>query len=301
MTVLLGNSGSPRWYMGEPERLERYLDHLRDWGATSTEMVLHHGPSDERTARVHVLRPDWEPMFQRYRDAGMAIQFHVSLDPRFATDRWAEDPDGLRAEYRPLLDAVGEVAADQGRTVLVLHGAGDPRRNREANQTATAGLLRWLADESERLPGDVHAAVELGAAKQHRPTAVGRSRAGVLDLVDDVGSPRVGICWDVAHDRENADREPDWTPVPCERFLRHVAHVHLHDLDDEGEAHYPLVCGRVPYPEQLAALASVDNLPSVTMEIRWRCAARLGEPWDLLGESYRAAERAMRAAANGSV
>jgi len=296
VTVLLGNSGSPRWYMGDPERLDRYLDNLSVWGATSTEMVLHHGPADERTARVHVLRPDWEPMIRRYREAGLAIQFHVSLDPRFATDRWADDADGLREEYQPLLSVAGELSAEQGRTVLVLHGAGDPDRSYRTNRETTVGLLRWLADESERLSGDVRVALELGAAKSRRPTAVGRSRDDVLELVDEVGSPRVGICWDVAHDLENADREPEWTPIPPGPFLRRVSHLHLHDLDAEGEAHYPLVCGRVPFAEQLGALAAVGPLPSVTMEIRWRCAARLGDPWDLLGESYRVAGNAMRTA-----
>lgn len=279
--------------MGEAERLEGYLANLRHWGATSAEMVLHHGPADERTARVHVLEPDWAPMIRRYRENGIAVQFHVSLDPRFATQRWLDEPDALKREYGLILGTLGEVAADQGHTALVLHGASNGRREHDENRAATVGLLRWLAEEVERLPGEASVALELGAAKTERPGAMARSRSDVLSIVEEVDSRRVGICWDLAHDRENAALEPDWAPVPPRDFLRHVVHVHLHDLDEEGEAHCPLVFEHVPFREQLAALAGVGPLPAVTMEIRWRCAARLGDPWELLGESYRVAEAAL--------
>lgn len=291
--ALLGNSGSPRWYMGEPERLEAYLANLQAWGATSTELVLHHGPADIRTARVHVLEPDWEPMIRRYREIGIDCQFHVSLDARFATARWLDDPEALRREYAPILRVVGDTAAQQGRAVLVLHGADDPALAPEANRQATMGLLRWLAERVETLPGEVRIGLELGAVKAHRPTAAARSRDDALEIVEVVDSPRVGICWDLAHDRANAAGEPGWTVVPTSDFLARVVHVHLHDLDEEGVAHCPLVFERVPFREQLGALGRNGGLPPVTMEIRWRCAARLGEPWDLLGRCYEIAGAAM--------
>lgn len=287
MAALLGSSGAPRWYQGGPERLDAYIAALREWGATSMELPLHHGPADERTARVHVLEPDWDRMLARYRAAGLALQFHVSLDPRFATSRWLTDAEGLRREYRPLMRVAGEVAAEQGGAVLVVHGASDPRRGPEENREATIALLRWLAEESERGTATVRIALELRADRDYRPSAAAVSRQDVLEVVRAVDSPRVGVCWDLAHDRENAAREPGWEPVPSPEFLARVIHVHLHDIDDAGEDHNPPVFARVPFPEQLDALARTGSLPPVTMEVRWRCAARLGDPWDLLGRSYR--------------
>jgi len=287
VTVLLGNSGAPRWYQGGPERLTAYLERLRTWGATATEVVLHHGPADERTARVHLLDPDWERVLRCYRDAGIAVQVHVSLDPRFATQRWLDEPEDLAREYEPILGVVRDLAAEQGRAVLVLHGANDPARGYEENRRATIGLLGWLAEAAERMPGEVLVGLELGAVKPDRPAATARSRADVLALVQAVDSPRVGICWDLAHDCENAAHEPGWEPVPGSEFLDRVVHVHVHDLGDDGASHYPPVLGRVPIAEQLGALAARGPLPSIIMEVRWRCAARLGEPWELLGESYR--------------
>lgn len=291
--ALLGNSGSPRWYQGGPERLDQYLANLHLWGATSTEMVLHHGPADERTARVHVLEPDWEPMIARYREIGVAIQLHASLDSRFATERWLDEPDSLREEFLPILAVARALTTEQGRVVLVVHGAADDRRSRQDNQTATVGLLTWLGNEVEKMPGQALIALELGATKLDCPNRVARTRESVLDLVQAVGSPKLGICWDLAHDLENAAHDEGWATVPSPDFLKHVVHIHLHDLDAEGVSHYPLVTGRVPFPEQLQALARLGSLPSITMEIRWRCAERLGDPWDLLGQSYHVAAAAL--------
>lgn len=293
--ALLGNSGSPRWYQEDAARLDDYIQHLIHWGATSTEMVLHHGEADERTARVHVLQPDWEPMIGRYRDAGIAIQLHASLDARFATERWLDDADALKREYLPLLGVLRDLAAEQGRCVLVMHGASDVGRSREENRAATVAFLRWLAERTAAMRGQALIALELGAAKPGRPTLVARSRADVQDLAAAVGSPNVGICWDLAHDLENAEREPGWEEIPEAAFLERVVHVHLHDLDEANVPHFPLVLGRVPFPTQLEALATGGSLStlSITMEIRWRCAERLGDPWSLLGQSYRIAETAI--------
>ena len=294
MMVLLGNSGSPRWYDGDPVRFAAYVEHIRACGATATELVVHHGPADERTGRVHVLQHEWEPIIDHYRQAGLAVQLHGSLDPRFALERWLDDPHALQSEYEPILTLLGELAADQGRAVLVVHGAAARDRSIEENLAATRSFMLWLADELERRSAGACAALELSGAKASRPTAAARSRASVLEALDPVDSARVGICWDLAHDVENGSHESGWALVPDDVFLSRVVHVHAHDLDGEGEAHYPLVFGRVPVAEQLAALAGTGTLPSITLEVRYRCAARLGDPWDLLCLSYAEAARAVQ-------
>lgn len=283
---LLGNSGSPRWHDG---RFADYLALLEASGATLVELPLHHGPHDERTARVHVLEADWDAVVEAYRARDIAVQLHVSLDPRFATERWRDAPETLRAEYAPLLRLLAELAPEQESTALVLHGAADPALTRAENERATLGLLDWLADRLAPLPR-TEVALELTARKPHYPTAAARDRASVLHIVEQLDAPHAGICWDLAHDLQNAAGESGWALVPDEAFLRRINHIHLHDLDRAAVAHYPLVLGGVPYPEQFDALARLGPLPSITMEVRWRCAARLGDPWELLAESYRRVE-----------
>lgn len=289
--TLLGCSGSPRWYQGDPGQLDRYIALLKQSGATAIEVVLHHGPADDRTARVHLLEQDWDRVLGAYRQAGLAVQVHVSLDPRFATQRWLGEPDALQSEYQPILDVVRSLAQEQRRVVLIVHGSGDPRLSEAENREATVGLLTWLAGETDLSDGKVLIGLELRAAVDNRP-AIGRSRASALDLVQAVNSPRVGICWDLAHDFENSRCEPGWTIVPEDAFLERVVHVHAHDIDNLWEPHYPLVLGTVPVAEQLAALAARPaGVPSITMEVRWRCAERLGAPWDLLAASFQSIEQ----------
>ncbi len=289
MIIRLGNSGSPRWYDAPHRGFAAYLDRLVEWGATSAEVVLHHGPYDERTARVHVVDPHWRATVRSYQERGIAVQIHVSLDPRFATARWRVDQVGLKREFEPIVGLACEIADLQERLAIVIHGAADPNATTAENEDATVGLLEWLATEITRRELPAYAAVELGAAKPGRETAAARSRSSVLDVVQKVRSSRAGICWDLAHDIENSASERVWSVDPGTEFLRHVVHVHLHDLGDEGLAHYPLLLGTVPYAEQLGCLARVAALPSMTMEVRWYCASRLGDPWEMLGESYSAA------------
>ncbi len=293
MFALLGNSGSPRWYAGPDHDFEDYLDHLVEWGATSAEIVLHHGPYDDRTARVHVIDPSWDSTIDAYHQRGIAVQLHVSLDKRFATSRWRVERDDLKTEFEPILVLAESLAEHQDQIALVLHGAADSAASPEENDDSTVGLLDWLATKFELSSLPVNAALELGASKKGRETASARSRASVLEIVRRVAAERVGICWDVAHDCENANIEPDWEVVPSAEFLRQVVHVHLHDLDDHEMAHYPLLIGRVPFERQLAALQAVKPLPSLTMEIRWLCATRMGEPWSMLELSYEAVTRVL--------
>ncbi len=293
MLALLGNSGSPRWYAGPDHDFDDYLDHLAQWGATSAEIVLHHGPYDDRTARVHVIDPDWASTIGAYQRRDIAVQLHVSLDRRFATSRWRIERDDLKTEFEPILALAASLAERQERIALVLHGAADSTASSNENDDSTVGLLDWLATRIELSSLPMNAALELGAAKQGRETASARSRASVLGIVQRVASEQVGICWDVAHDCENARNEPGWKVVPSAEFLRQVVHVHLHDLDGQNMAHYPLLIGRVPFAQQLEALHAVKSLPSLTMEIRWLCATRMGEPWSMLEQSYRAVKRAL--------
>src|SRR5690606_1060093 len=115
-----------------------------------------------------------------------------SLDPRFATDRWADERPELQREYEPILDLLIEVARDQGRSSLVLHGSERPDWTSEQNREVTHGLLDWLANRLAADAPGAAVALELGAWKPARPTASGRSRASVLAVVDAVDSPQVG-------------------------------------------------------------------------------------------------------------
>ncbi len=47
-----------------------------------------------------------------------------------------------------------------------------------------------------------------------------------------------------------------------------MAHVHLHDVDQEGQDHYPLVLGNVPYHEWLQGLKQSNMKGTVVLELK---------------------------------
>jgi sugar phosphate isomerase/epimerase len=281
--IRLGSAGAPRWYDLSMERLDVYVESLVAWGATGMELVLHHGPADDRVARVHVLDDDRERVVARYLAAGLRLDVHNSLDARFHVDRWRSDPEGLMADAGPLLDAAAAIAERQGAPVaFVVHGARPTLV--DDGREATLGYLDWAG----RRMATTGVTVALELRRQIDPANPGAdgSRAALVETVRRAGSDHAGICWDLGHDWENGLRDPGWRPEPEEDFLSLVTHVHAHDAGPEGQVHFPLTLHRVPFARQFALLAANDYAGSVTMEVRWRYAASLGSPWDLMAASY---------------
>jgi sugar phosphate isomerase/epimerase len=278
----LGNSGAPRWYNCDSELFHVYLDHIMDAGASGAEIVLHDGEADEYTARVHVLRSDWEQVIRDYRDRELSLSVHGPLTPEFSPKRWRDDPGGTIDRYQPVLQQVAELAQEQGSTTLILHALADPQLDLDHNEQGTSEFLSSILDRVTRWSEKVTIALELRAYREERASAAATTRESVAQVVRRVGDDRVGICWDIAHDLESRlALGQDWED-PDDDFLEMVRHIHLHDLGPEDEPHYPPVVGRVPQ-EPLHRLS--DRIP-VVMEVRWRMAQRRGDPWDVLRQSY---------------
>jgi len=93
----------------------------------------------------------------------------------------------------------------------------------------------------------------------------------MLRIVEEVGNCRLGLCWDMGHDVK-AGR----LTAPDAAWLDRVVHVHLHDIDENGTDHYPLLCGQVPYRTWLPALIQVGFKGIVTLEIKWQSKPLVG-------------------------
>jgi sugar phosphate isomerase/epimerase len=277
--IRIGNASAPRWHGLSLDRLDSYIDQLVEWGATATELVLHTGESDESVRRVHHTEDDWFPAFERYRANGLICHAHAPLHPRFKLDRWTSDAAGLRRDLQPVVHAAATFSDRQGQPcVLVFHGAGGSHA-----QDATAGFLEWAAGEL----GSGLLSLELRAPRPGTLPGFDRERGTLVDFVEKAANGALGICWDVAHDWEGANLGSDRVPVPEEQFTRFVNHVHLHNIGGvDHQSHFPLQQGDVPWQEMLAPLVGSGYSGTITMEIRYRCALALGDPWQVLGESY---------------
>jgi hypothetical protein len=288
--MLLGNAAAPRWYELNDARLGQYLGFLTSVGATSTELVLHHGEMDARGRRVHLLEPDWIPISKRFQNAGFACQLHVSLDPRFALARWETDRAGLQVDHRAIIAAAIAIGERQSSPVaFVVHATSSSLDRTRDGITEAKGYLEWAGGLLAGAEANVILCPELRPARDRADRRWDRSRASIASVVGSLAHPKIGICWDLGHDWENRDKEDGWSPTPSDAFLKWVRHVHLHDAGANGALHHPLGSNRVPWAEQLRLLSGRGYDRALTMEIRYRYALAAGEPWTVLASSYRRA------------
>jgi sugar phosphate isomerase/epimerase len=150
----------------------------------------------------------------------------------------------------------------------------------------TRESLAEIAGRIERGQIGARIALELRHAKPGTAPWLDTSRSGMLEIVGPFLPKSIGICWDLGHDGENGRSERDWRPAPPRDFLDRVIHVHAHDAGPDGAVHYPLTTHRVPIAEQVHALIGHGYTGSITLEIRYRYAAALGDPWEMMRRSH---------------
>ncbi len=288
--MLLGNAAAPRWYDLDDARLAQYVGFLTGVGATSAEVVLHHGPLDPRGRRVHLLEPDWRLVTRKFQAAGLTCQLHVSLDPRFDLARWGTDRRGLQAEHRPIIAAAIDIGEGQASpAALVMHATSSGLDRTRDGVAEAKAYFDWAGGLLAGAEANAILCPELRPARDRDDRRWDRSRASMTNLLTSLAHPKIGICWDLGHDWENRDKERAWTPAPDDSFLRLVRHVHVHDAGSDGALHHPLGVDRVPWRAQIAILESRRFAGALTMEIRYRYALAAGEPWTVLASCYRRA------------
>ena len=242
--IKVGFNMHPRWACGE--LLPGFLEPLRAAGLRALEFELWDGD------------PDWPrilPLMEDCRQMGFELCFHAPYRrphnvAGFAGEKRAE----IQADYAPMLD----VAARFAPAPVVIHGARSKTRPHETLYADTVAFLEWVL---ERYPALTPALENL--PPDPRRIKIGATRGEIRDIVEKVGGRRLGLCWDMGHDVVTGRQS-----TPDAAWLRHVVHVHLHDIDENGTDHYPLLYGRVPYRAWLPTLVQAGFGGIVTLEIK---------------------------------
>lgn len=295
----LGNASAPRWYGCDLAQLDGYVQRILEFGAKSTELVLHDGPSDERIERVHVLRRDWEQVAATFGAHGIPSHLHASLSPLFSLRRWSWERRKLEQRYRPMIRFGAQLAQSSGKpVVLVLHAAGDLERTAEQNAAATADFLTWALAEGD--PDALRFAIELRHDRDRHPARFDTDRNLLLRFVGHLDSSRVGICWDIGNDLLQSRDDSGRAIPPSQAFLRAVNHVHVHGRGQDGLLHHPLLSSGNEALNWLGLLPAAGIDAAVTMEIRYRLASQTGDPMKALERSYALASERLAVAETGA-
>ena len=242
---LLGLNMHPNWLVGRSA--EDFLFPLREAGLNVLEFTLD--PSS----------PDWPEMrslLEECHRLGFAITFHAPYKgPHNPAGFSGAKRDEVERLYRPALAFAARIAEEAGPTTLVVHGA-KGRGPREELRHDTRAFLAWIGEEFANL----RPCIEL-LVREEKANKIGDNKAELVDIVSGLGSPRIGICWDLGHDARNG------SVAATPGFITSVRHVHLHDISPDGTDHCPLLFGNVPYEEYLRQLIRAGYKGAVILEV----------------------------------
>ena len=250
--IQIGFSMHPNWARGQP--LRAFLDPLRAAGLTALEFELD--SNDTNWA-------EFGPLMEACRELGYNLCFHAPYRGQRSIAGFA---DKQGEEMARSLAPLHDIAAQYGPATIVVHGARSASRARYLLYADTVAFLDWAL---EQYPTLTLALENLNPSPD--VIKIGDSRAEVLHIVREIEDPNLGICWDIGHD-VNAGRVEAPGPI----WLRQVQHVHIHDLDEAGQDHFPLIYGRVRPEHWLPPLIRTGFDGVITLELNGR---RCGFLW----------------------
>jgi len=275
--IRFGPAAAPRWFNQNLERFREYIELIAGAGGSAIEFVAFPGVGSDELGRVHLLQPIARKAISYAHAAGFHVNLHSPLTTEFKITEWANDRDAYRLRFAPMLDLIHFAESGQvAPPVLVIHAAAD-------HPETTGAYLEWLSGELDERGSNTRLSLELRTTEGPADHRFDRSIESLGSFLIELDLPRTGMCWDVAHDWESGGSITPLSP----RALRWINHVHIHDSRADAAVHAPLDAGLVPWREAVAALKDVGWEGSITLEIRYRYAAELGEPWNVLEASLR--------------
>lgn len=240
----------PLWFAHSS--LQQFLHPLRQQGLEAVEF------------EVDPNQRDWsafEPLMKSCFELGLLLCFHAPYRKPFTLRGFSRGAHlEIQAAYRPLL-AIAEswAQADTRRTEVVFHGADGAHEERPELRQDTIDFLTWVLETFPKLT----LALENRAPGKADTAKIGESWEELAAVIEEVNEARLGICWDMGHDVLHDRRH-----LPQRSWLEKVVHVHVHDVDEHGTDHYPLVFDRVPYKQWLPALAGTGFAGCITLELK---------------------------------
>lgn len=240
----------PRW--SSIDQLPEFLNAFKAAGLTTLEFELDQ----------HL--PDWSSvpgLMSACYDLGFELCFHAPYrHPNGISGFTSEKRSEILSNYTPMLKLAQDWANRSHKDLnIVVHGAKSSTRGYELIKEDTSRFLEWCLGE---FPG-LNFAFEVAGPSENGEIKIGGDRNGVWEMVRSFDHPRLGICWDMGHDYLNGSID-----LPESEWLEKVIHVHVHDVDDQGVDHYPMVFGKVPYRRWLPALRNCEMKGIITLEIK---------------------------------
>lgn len=249
--IRIGFTMHPRWIKGTD--LKTFLAPLCRAGLSALEFELD----------SHLdLWDKFEPLMEASSNEGMQLSFHAPYRAPHTLAGFAGDRrNTIEQDYRPMLAIAEKWAARMGNPpVVVFHAAAAPAPYERAPLFMdTVSFLSWVIEEFPH----IKIALENNNPSSNKIVKLGIEHEDVIRLVKCIDHPNIGICWDMGHDCLKKS-----LPAITEEWLSGIIHVHIHDVDNSGQDHYPLVLGNIPYRNWLQAIKKVGMKGIIVLELK---------------------------------
>lgn len=249
--IRIGFTMHPRWIKGTD--LKSFLAPLCQAGLSALEFELDSNLD---------LWDKFEPLMEASSNKGMELSFHAPYrTPHTLTGFAGEQRSEIEEDYRPMLAIAEKWAVRTGKAhVVVFHAATAPAPyERNPLFMDTVSFLSWVIEEFPH----IKIALENNNPSTSKVVKLGIDHEDVIQLVKCINHPNIGICWDMGHDCLKKSL-PDIT----EEWLSRIIHVHIHDIDENGQDHYPLVLGNIPYQNWLQSVKNSGMEGIIVLELK---------------------------------
>jgi sugar phosphate isomerase/epimerase len=203
-----------------------------------------------------------EYLCKQAANSGLGISFHGPyLDPPFMVGFARENKLALKSQWQPVADLINRyTSTNLIRTEMVLHGSHGPDADMSNLLDDTVQISQWILEQCPEL----FIGIENLPTPRNPSNLVkfGEDRDSVLKVVNQVDHPRCGITWDMGHCVRNHILD-----LPSQEWVKKVVHVHVHDVDEARQDHWPLNIGRTPYLDWIKYLIANNFCGTITAEL----------------------------------
>jgi sugar phosphate isomerase/epimerase len=210
---------------------------------------------------------DWETRFTMHKAIRGQFQGPIAIHGPFIGMEFAHIDHLIRDAVHRRLDKTFEVAVELKASRIVLHSGYTVENDLfHLQETWLKGNIEFWQREIRRW-ADVGITIVL-------ENDIDRSPDLMVQLVNEVDSPFLGLCMDIGHQHVFSKIEPrEWVRQMDNRLW----HVHLHDNDGTGDHHWSIGRGTIDFESFYAALLEYAPQATLALEVEDRMEVKMGD------------------------
>lgn len=286
--VFLGtlSERTPHDLIGNRESVDSFLQWLKDQGVSSVEIRILPRHADP-AAHAEVIQRIW--------DMGLKLTVHGHVEGNMVGSCFEDVYPSMKYILRHLGNHQEEV-------MMAIHAYDAASGSEEQLFVRTVELFREWTSMAEREQLPLRFALENNRKKTGKVDP-GDTTAGVLDMVKQVGSPLLGITWDMGHfysdllhSQRGRNLQTPLLDLPEPEFIQRVVHTHIHGIGSRG-THQPLADpSSLPLAHYVQALQNAGYQGIYNLELTMY---KFGSDRPILDHASASIQRLKKAVMNG--